>query len=109
VWGNRRRLDDYLRGRLKRALDELAEMDPDVLLSENVDVIVAALFGKHMPTEVAVDWGDPTRGPVTEVTTQVRDEFDRGEIYTVPASKVVVSFPIAGTAEMLGIKPPLPA
>jgi hypothetical protein len=101
VWGNGRRLDDYLRGRLKRALDELAEMDPDVLLSENVDVIVAALFGKHMPTEVAVDWGDPTRSPVTEVTTQVRDEFDRDEVYTVSASKVVVSFPIAGTTEML--------
>jgi hypothetical protein len=47
------------------------------------------------------------RGPpgwsanVTEVTTQVRDQFDRDEIYTVPASKVVVSIPISGTTEML--------
>ncbi|MGH8826182.1 MAG: hypothetical protein ACRDVZ_01025, partial [Jiangellaceae bacterium] len=72
-----------------------------MILSENVDVVVAALLGKHMPTEIEVDWDGATRTPVTEVTTQVRDQFDRNEIYTVPASKVVVSFPIAGTTEML--------
>jgi len=95
------RLDDYLRARLNRALDELARTDPDVILSENVDVIVSALVGRHMPTEIAVDWDAPTRSPVTEVTTQVRDQFDRDEIYTVPASKVVISFPTFGTIEML--------
>ena len=101
MWGSEQRLDDYLRGRLKRALDELARIDPDVILSENVDVVVASLLGKHMPTEIEVDWDGATRTPVTEVTTQVRDQFDRDEIYTVPASKVVVSFPISGTTEML--------
>lgn len=96
-----RRLDDYLRGRLERALDELAGIDPDVILSENVDVLVASLLGKHMPTEVTVDWDGATRSPVTEVTTQVADQFERDRIYTVPASRVVVSFPISGTAAML--------
>ncbi len=28
MWGSERRLDDYLRGRLQRALDELAGIDP---------------------------------------------------------------------------------
>jgi hypothetical protein len=93
VWGNERRLDDYLRGRLKRALDELAGIDPDLILTENVDVVVASLLGKHMPTEIKIDWDGATRTPVTEVTTQVRDQFVRDEIYAVPASKVVVSFP----------------
>ena len=93
--------DDYLRGRLKRALDELADIDPDVILTENVDVAVASLLGKHMPTELKIDWDGATRTPVTEVTTQVRDQFGRDEIYTVPASKVVVSFPVTGTTEML--------
>jgi hypothetical protein len=37
VWGHEQRLDDYLRGRLKRALDELDGIDPDVILSENVE------------------------------------------------------------------------
>lgn len=101
MWGSERRLDDYLRGRLKRALDELAGIDADVILSENGDVVAAVLLGKHMPTEIQVDWEGATRTPVTEVTTQVRDQFDRGEVYTVPASKVVVSFPISGTTEML--------
>jgi hypothetical protein len=36
-----------------------------------------------------------------EVTTQVRDQFRRDQIHTVPASKVVVSFPVTGTTEML--------
>lgn len=101
MWGNERRLDDYLRGRLKRALDELAGIDPDVMLTENVDVVVASVLSKHMPSEIKVDWDGATRTPVAEVMTQVRDQFDPEEIYTVPASKVVVSFPITGTTEML--------
>lgn len=101
VWGAEQRLDDYLRGRLTRALAELAGIDPDVILSENVDVVVAVLLEKHMPTEIRIDWDGATRTPVKEVTTQVRDQFDRDEIYTVPASKVVVSIPISGTTEML--------
>lgn len=101
MWGNGRRLDDYLRGRLKRALDELAGIEPDVILSENADVLVAALLGKHMPTEISVDWGDATRTPVTEVTTQFNDQFERDRVYDVPASRVVITFPISGTTEML--------
>ena len=101
MWGSRRRLDDYLRDRLQRALDELARITPDELLAENAEVLVAALLDKHMPTEIAVDWDQPTRSPVDEVSTEVRDQFDHDEIYTVPASKIVVSFPISGTAEML--------
>lgn len=101
MWGTERRLDDYLRGRLKRALDELAGIDPHMILSENVDVVVASLMGRHMPSEITIDWDGATRSPVTEVTTQVHDQFDRDEVYTVPASRVVVAFPIGGTTEML--------
>ena len=101
MWGSRGRLDDYLRDRLKRALDDLARIDPDLLLAEQADVVVAALLGEHMPTEISVDWGSATRSPVTEVTTQVRDRFEREKTYTVPASKVVVLFPISGTTKML--------
>jgi hypothetical protein len=101
VWGNERRLDDYLRDRLKRALDELAGIDPDLILTENVDIVVASLLGKHMPAKIKIDWDGATRTPVAEVTTQVRDQFGRDETYTVPASKVVVSFPVTGTTEML--------
>ena len=101
MWSSERRLDDYLRGQLKQALDELARIDPDVILTENVEVVVASLLGKHMPVEIIVDWDDPTRTPVTEVSTQVGDQFDRNQIYTVPASKIVVSFPISGSTSML--------
>lgn len=101
MWGSGQRLDNYLRGRLKRALDELAGIDPEIILSENIDVVVASLLDKHMPSEITIDWDGATRTPVTEVSTQVRDQFDRDEIYTVPASKVLVTFPISGTTEML--------
>lgn len=102
MWDTARRLDEYLRGRLRRALDELAAMEPDLLLSENVDILVAALLEMHMPKEISVDWGNPSRRPITEITTQIRDEFHRDQIHAVPASKVVVTFPISGTTEMLG-------
>lgn len=104
MWENERRLDDYLRGRLKDALTGLAAIGPDDLLSENVEVVVAALHGKFMPTEVAVDWSDPTRSAISEVTTRVRDPFDRDKIHEVPASKMVISFPISGSTEMLGYR-----
>lgn len=101
MWGSERRLADYLRSCLRDAMNELSRIDADVLLSENVDVVVAGLLEKHMPTPIEVDWDGATRTPVTEVTTQVRDQFEPDEIYTVPASKVVVSFPISGTTQML--------
>lgn len=101
MFGSARRLNDYLHDRLKRALDELAGIDADVILAENADVLVASLLGKYMPAEIKIDWDGATRTPVTEVTTQVRDQFHRDESYTVPASKVVVSVPITGTTEML--------
>ena len=101
VWDSARRLEDYLRGCLKRALDHLARVAPDDLLSENVDVLVAGLLAEHMPTAIVVDWDAATRSPVTEVSTQVRDQFDPDRVYTVPASRIVLSFPASGTAEML--------
>lgn len=101
MWGNERRLDDFLRGCLKRALDELAGVDADVVLSENVDVVIESLASNHLPTEITVDWDGAARTPVSEVTTQMRDGFHRDEVYTVAASKVVVTFPIYGTTEML--------
>lgn len=101
VWDSARRLEDYLRGRLQRALDDLGGMDADNLLNENVDVLVAALLGQYMPKEIVVDWGAATRSPVAEVSTQVRDPFDWERTYTVPASKIVVTFPLSGSAEML--------
>lgn len=101
MFGSGPRLEDYLRGRLSRALDELNAIDPDVILSENADVLIAALLGKHMPDKIEVDWNGATRTPVTEVATQVHDQFERDRVYTVPASRVVVSFPISGTTEML--------
>ena len=101
MFGSGPRLEDYLRGRLRRALDELNSLNPDVILSENPDVLVAALLVKHMPEEITVDWDGATRTPVSEVKTQVHDQFERDRVFTVPASRVVVSFPISGTSEML--------
>jgi hypothetical protein len=105
VWGGTpsglRSLDEFLRRRLDAALKEVAALDPDLLLSENLDVAVADLLRRRLPTQVTIDWDQATRTPVTEVVTQVRDQFQRDEIYTVPASQVVISFPITGTAEML--------
>lgn len=99
--GTSRGLNEYLESCLKRALDELAGLQPDLLLSENADVLVAALLSKDMPTPINVDWDAPTRTPVTEVMTEVRDRiYDDGSL-PVQASKVVVSFAASGTWEML--------
>ena len=101
MWGSERRLDDYLQGRVKAALDELDALDSDYLLSENEDVLVAALMAKHMPQPVSIDWDGVTRSAVTEVTLKVPDQFGRDKAYVVPASRLVLSFPISGTTDML--------
>jgi hypothetical protein len=101
VWGSGPRLQDYLHERLQRAQKELAKVDPDVILTENVHVITAELLGRHMPHPLSVDWDGPTMAPAKEITTQVGDSFHADRTYTVPASKIVVSFPISGTTEML--------
>jgi hypothetical protein len=103
-WRDDRTLDDYLRGRLKAALDELSGLAPDYLLSENEDVLIATLLETHLPTPIVVNWDGATRTPVSEVTVQVRDEFERDRVYTVPASKIVLSFPVTGTSAMLGYR-----
>ena len=54
-----------------------------------------------MPEEIVVHWDAATRSPVTEVSAQVRDQFDPDRVYTFPASKIVVSFPVSGSVEML--------
>lgn len=102
MWGNERGLRDYLHGRLKAAQAELASLDADYVLSENEDVLVTALLEKHMPKSLAVDWKAVTRSEISEVTTRVRDQFELDRVFTVPASKVVLSFPITGSTEVLG-------
>lgn len=95
------RLSDFLQRRLDTALEELSRLSPDTILSENVDVLVAELLGRHMTTPIAVDWLTPSASPVQETTTQVRDHFEPDRTYTVPASKIVVKFPLSGSQEML--------
>lgn len=52
---NPRSVDDYLRQRLQRAIDELNGIDPDAILDENSDVLVASLMSKHLPTKISID------------------------------------------------------
>lgn len=95
-------LNDYLRGCTKGALDAVASLDADYLLSENEDVLVASLLQRHLPTPIAVDWSAASRSPITEVTLRKPDDFGLDRTYEIPASKVTVSFPVTGTTAMLG-------
>lgn len=93
-------LSDYLHDRQQKALSELERMDPDVLLCENIDVVVAQLLTKHLPAPTTIDWDSATAEPIAETTMQVTDPFfDRTS--TVPASRVVVTYPATGDTMML--------
>lgn len=93
-------LSDFLQDRAQKALNELDRMDPDVLLCENLDVVVAQLLARHMPDPIAIDWDGATAEPIAETTVQVTDPFfDR--ISTVRASRLVIAYPATGTTMML--------
>ena len=101
MFGERPRLDDYFRRCLAGALESLDRVEPDILLSENADVLMHMLLQQHMPTPISVEWGGITRSEVIETTTQRRDDFRHDRVYTVPASSVTLTVPIQGTSEML--------
>lgn len=101
MWGNRPRLAEYLGQRLKSALEELSSLEADYVLSENEDMLVTALIQKHMPLPIEIDWAGATRSPLSEVKTQVPDQFHHDRVYTVPATKVTLQFPFIGTKALL--------
>jgi len=54
-----------------------------------------------MPVPVVVDWIAPSASPAQETTIRVPDHFEPDRSHTVPASKMVVKFPLSGSAELL--------
>ena len=94
-------LGAYFASRLEAALRELAQVDPDYLLSENAEVLLTAITQRHIPSPVTVDWEGVSRSKVQETSTLVRDQFFDDRIYDVPASKVTLTFPLTGDAELL--------
>lgn len=94
-------LNKYLNEAGQRAMRALDNAHPDLLLTENGDVLVAELLAEHIPSPVQIDWNSPTRSEIAETTIVVRDVFDRGQ-HSVPGSRLVVRYPVSGTADLLG-------
>jgi hypothetical protein len=101
--GAKGELRDFLHQRISNATDDVGRLDAEYLLAENEDVLVASIVAKHMPEQVTVLWDEASRSAVTETTTQVRDAFGR-QTFTVPASRIVISYPITGDSELLAYR-----
>lgn len=101
MFGSGAYLGTYLQAKGDAARSELSRLDADYLLTENEDVLIAALLEKHAPGEVVVHWDAATRTPVSETSMNVRDPFFQEKIYNVPASRVTLTFPISGDASVL--------
>lgn len=95
-----RELRLLLHERLKTAGMELDQIDPDVMLSENEDILVESLLSRHIPGPLSVDWGAARRSTVRETKAERRDPFDK-RVFTVPASAVTISVPIVGDGSLL--------
>lgn len=84
------------------AFDELEHLDPDILLSENIDVLVHGLLARHMPEPVSVDWTAVAGTPVQERTIErTTMEFGERRDYRSPGSRMTISWPLTGSAEIL--------
>jgi hypothetical protein len=92
-----------LLGRSARAaFDELDRLDADTLLSENLDVLVHGLLARHVPEPVSVDWTAASGTPVEEMTIErTTTEFGERRDYRFPGSRITISWPLTGTAEIL--------
>lgn len=86
----------------RAAFNELDRLDADLLLSENLEVLVHGLLAWHMPVPVSVDWTAISGTPVQETTIKrtVR-EFGEQRDYHIPGSRMTISWPLTGTAEIL--------
>ncbi|MFL0278159.1 hypothetical protein [Mycobacterium sp. SMC-19] len=95
-------LADLLTQSARAAFNELERLDADHLLSENVDVLVHGLLARHMPEPVSVDWTAARGTPVQETTIErTTMEFGERRDYRIPGSRLTVSWPLTGTAEIL--------
>ncbi|AFS13661.1 MULTISPECIES: hypothetical protein [Mycobacterium avium complex (MAC)] len=92
-----------LLGRSARAaFDDLERLDPDTLLSENLDVLVHGLLARHVPEPVSVDWTAVSGTPVQETTIErTTMEFGERRDHRIPGSRITISWPLTGTAEIL--------
>lgn len=95
-------LGELLGQSAQAAFDELERLDPYTLLSENIDVLVHGLLARHLPEPVSVDWTAASGTPLQEKTIE-RTSMDFGErrTYRLPGSRMTVSWPLTGTAEIL--------
>jgi hypothetical protein len=95
-------LAELLDQRTRAALDALARLDADVLLSENLDVLVHGLLAEHMPQPVSVDWTAPSSTPIEETSIERNvDDFGYMRKFHVAASRITITWPLTGTAELL--------
>ena len=86
----------------RTAFDELEHLDPDTLLSENIDVLVHGLLRRHMPEPVSVDWTAVAGTPVQEKTIERSTmEFGERRDYRIPGSRLTISWPLTGSSEIL--------
>lgn len=95
-------LGELLGRSARAAFGELERLDPDILLSENIDVLVHGLLARHMPEPVSVDWAAVSRTPIEEVMIE-RNVNDFGMLrrFRVAGSRMTISWPLTGTAELL--------
>jgi hypothetical protein len=103
VYGQRE-LRTHLLERQARARQELKGLEPDYVLSENEDVLIAGLLDKHLPDPVSVDWGAATRSPISETLVQQYDYFNHGASKAVSGSSLTITVPVSGDGELLNFQ-----
>lgn len=104
-WGKPIGREDELRELLatneQAMLSALDGLDPEVVLSENEDVLIQALLGQHSPEEPQIQWAAMTRSAVEEADLSRPDPWERGQTIRVPGQRVVFRAPVVGAAVLL--------
>lgn len=99
-----RQLDEYLRDRLQRARDAVTQLDPDYLLSENEDLLLAGILRDYLPLPVSLAWDAMSQTGIEETQVQVPDQFYPDHEYSRPASRIRIHVPIDGDPALLTLK-----
>lgn len=94
-------LGDYLARCGSSARSNLEQLDADTVLAENADVLIASILQQNVPEPVSVDWAGVVRSEVVETKVAMHDAFYPDRTFQVPASRVILSFPLSGDPELL--------
>jgi len=94
-------LSEVLGRDLAAARQEVDNLDPQLVLTDHEDLLVAEVCNRHVRASPVLHWAAMTRTAPTEVSLEIADTWDRGQTVHVKGTSLTITVPVEGEADLL--------